>query len=129
VERSRSFESIAVMKPLQVTLTGAGEPERLNGQYVSADYFRVLGVRPALGRDFQQSDDGPWRPQGPIVAIISDGVWHRRFGGDPGDRRAADCDSGHPRNDHRRPSGRIRECFESDGRNLVDPAVRHLASA
>ena len=83
VERSRSFESIAVMKPLQVTLTGAGEPERLNGQYVSADYFRVLGVRPALGRDFQQSDDGPWRPQGPIVAIISDGVWHRRFSGDP----------------------------------------------
>ena len=83
VERSRSFESIAVMKPLQITLTGTGEPERVNGQYVSADYFRVLGVRPALGRDFQQADDGPWRPQGPIVAIISDALWHRRFGGDP----------------------------------------------
>jgi putative ABC transport system permease protein len=80
IDRSRSFESLAVIRPLQVTLTGAAEPERLDGQYVTANYFRVLGVPPALGRDFQESDD---RSNGPIVCIISDGLWRRRFGGDP----------------------------------------------
>ena len=78
-ERSRSFESIAVMRPLQATLTGVAEPERLDGQYVSADYFRTLGVRPALGRDFQESDD---QPNAPFVVLISHALWHRRFGGD-----------------------------------------------
>ena len=77
-ERSRSFESIAVMRPLQATLTGVAEPERLDGQYVSADYFRTLGVRPALGRDFQESDD---QPNAPFVVLISHALWHRRFGG------------------------------------------------
>jgi putative ABC transport system permease protein len=80
IARSRSFESLAVMRPGQVTVTGPAEPERVDGQYVTANYFRVLGVPPALGRDFQESDD---RPTGPIVCIISDGLWRRRFGGDP----------------------------------------------
>jgi putative ABC transport system permease protein len=79
VERSRSFESLAVMSPLQATLTGVAEPERLDGQYVSADYFRMLGVRPALGRDFQLSDD---QPNGGSVVLISDALWRRRFGAD-----------------------------------------------
>ena len=57
VERSRTFDALAVMRPWQPTLTGAAEPERLDGQRVSANYFRVLGVRPALGRDFRPSDD------------------------------------------------------------------------
>jgi putative ABC transport system permease protein len=80
IERSRSFESLAVMRPGQVTLTGPAEPERVDGQYVTANYFRVLGVPPALGRDFQESDD---RSNSPIVCIISDGLWRRRFSGDP----------------------------------------------
>jgi hypothetical protein len=79
VERSHSFDAIAVMKPWQPTMTGASEPERLDGQRVSASYFRVLGVPPALGRDFEPSDD---QINGPKVAIISDGLWRRRFGGD-----------------------------------------------
>lgn len=79
VERSRSLDAIAVMKPWQPTVTGASEPERLDGQRVSASYFRVLGVPPALGRDFDPSDD---QINGPKVAIISDGLWKRRFGGD-----------------------------------------------
>jgi putative ABC transport system permease protein len=78
--RSRSFEALAVVKPWQPTVTGAGEPERLDGQRVSAGYFRALGVPPALGRDFEPSDD---RVRGPKVAILSDGMWRRRFGGDP----------------------------------------------
>jgi putative ABC transport system permease protein len=71
---------MAAMRPLQVTLVGEGEPERIDGQYVSASYFRVLGVSPALGRDFAEADD---RPRAPFVAIISDALWRRRFGGDP----------------------------------------------
>ena len=78
-ERSRSFDAIAVMKPWQPTMTGRAEPERLDGQRVSASYFRALGVSPVLGRDFQASDD---RLNGPNVVILSDALWRRRFGGD-----------------------------------------------
>jgi len=78
-ERSRSFEALAVMKASQPTLSGADQPERIDGQQVSAAYFRVLGVPPALGRDFQPSDDVF---SGPKVVILSHGLWRRRFGGD-----------------------------------------------
>jgi putative ABC transport system permease protein len=53
----------------------------LTGQRVSAGYFRALGVRPTLGRDFDASDD---RPNGPRVVVLSDGLWRRRFAGDSG---------------------------------------------
>jgi putative ABC transport system permease protein len=79
VERSRSFDAVAVMRPWQPTITGPAGPERPDGQRVSASYFQVLGVPPALGRDFDSSDD---RLNGPRVAILSDGLWQRRFGGD-----------------------------------------------
>ena len=79
VERSRSFDALAVTRPWQPTMTGAAEPERLDGQRVSAGYFQVLGVAPALGRDFASSDD---QTSGPQVAIISDGLWQRRLGRD-----------------------------------------------
>ncbi len=79
--RNRSFESMTVMRPMQPTLTGVTEPERLDGQFVSADFFRVLGVRPALGRDFEASDD---QPQSPFVVMLSDRLWRRRFGADVG---------------------------------------------
>src|SRR4030095_6831849 len=48
---------------------------------VSASYFGVLGVSPALGRDFQRSED---QLNGASVVILSDSVWRRRFGADPG---------------------------------------------
>ena len=78
VERCRSFESLAVMRSWQPTIIGGAQPERLEGQCVSASYFGLLGVSPALGRDFLQSDD---QLNGPNVAILSDGLWRRRFGG------------------------------------------------
>jgi putative ABC transport system permease protein len=78
-QRSRSFDDLAVMKPWQPAITGADQPERLEGQRVSAGYFRALGLSPRLGRDFQVSDD---QLNGPNVVIISDGLWRRRFGGD-----------------------------------------------
>jgi len=80
-QRSRSFESLTVMKSWQPTITGESEPERLEGQRVSASYFQVLRVSPALGRGFDAFDD---RPNGSKVAILSDTLWRRRFGADPG---------------------------------------------
>ena len=77
--RSRSFDAIAVTKLWQPTLVGTKEPERFDGQFVSASYFHVLGVPPFLGRDFEASDD---RLNGPHVVILSDALWRRRFGGD-----------------------------------------------
>jgi putative ABC transport system permease protein len=78
-ERSRSFESIAVANSWQPTLTGADQPERVDGQRVSASYFQSLGILPVLGRDFQKADD---TLNGPRVAIISNALWQRRFSGD-----------------------------------------------
>jgi putative ABC transport system permease protein len=78
-ERSRSFESSAVMRPWQPAFTAQTQPERLEGQRVSEGYFRTLGVSPVLGRDFQESDD---QLNGPAVVMISDSLWRRRFGSD-----------------------------------------------
>jgi predicted permease len=77
--RNLSFEELAAMERWRPTLTGATEPERLEGQSVTAGYFRVLGVTPALGRDFAASDE---QFKGPRVAILSDNFWRRRFNGD-----------------------------------------------
>ena len=79
-ERSRSLDRAAVFGSWSPSFTGRGEAERVDGQRVSADYFDVLGVRPAVGRDFEPTDD---RPGGLKVVILSDALWHRRFGGDP----------------------------------------------
>jgi putative ABC transport system permease protein len=78
-ERNRSFEAIAVLEAWQPTMTGLAQPERWDGQSVSAEYFRVLGMSPVMGRDFQSSDN---QFKGPKVAILSDRLWRRRFGGD-----------------------------------------------
>ncbi len=79
LERNRSFEAVAVMEPWQPTMTGQAEPERFDGQRVSASFFRVLGVEPVTGRDLQASDEAFL---GPKVALLSYGLWHRRFAGD-----------------------------------------------
>jgi putative ABC transport system permease protein len=77
--RTRAFAAMAVFKPWQPTMTGPGEPERIDGQQVSADYFRVLGIPPSLGRGFDAVDD---RLHGADVAIVSDALWRRRFASD-----------------------------------------------
>ena len=79
-ERSRSFEATAATKVWRPAMVGLGEPEFFWGQRVSADYFRVLGVVPALGRDFQPAED---QIHGPNVLILSNRLWRRRFGADP----------------------------------------------
>jgi hypothetical protein len=54
--------------------------DRLSGLYMSANGFRVLGNKPVLGRDFRADDD---KPGAPPVAILANGVWQSRYGGDP----------------------------------------------
>jgi len=78
--RSRSLDALAVARPWQATIVGSGAPEQLEGQRVSAAYFRVLGVTPFAGRGFEDVDD---RVNGPNVVVISDGLWRRRFAADP----------------------------------------------
>lgn len=77
---SHSFDASAVYKWWQAVITGDGPPERLSGARVSRDYFKVLGVEPALGRAFLPEDDVN---NGPRVTILSDGLWRSHFGGDP----------------------------------------------
>jgi putative ABC transport system permease protein len=75
-ERSHSFRATAIFEPWQPTLTGRDEPQRLEGQSVSAGFFQVLGVMPSLGRDFNPSDEGP---QAARVVILSDRLWRQLF--------------------------------------------------
>lgn len=76
---NQSFEAMAVMKPWQPTMIGNLHPERLDGQRVSSDYFRALGILPAIGRDFNLQDD---RFRGPNVVVLSDRLWLRLFSRD-----------------------------------------------
>src|SRR5258706_9639196 len=80
-EQNRVFSGIAAMQFRSLNLTGINEPERLAGRAVSAEFFDVLGVKPALGRSFSSAEDGSGATP---VCIISDGLWQRRFGSDSG---------------------------------------------
>ena len=61
-------------------LTDEGEPEKVEAQAVTANFFPLLGVKPDLGRVFNGEENQPGRNN---VAVISYGLWQRRFGGDP----------------------------------------------
>ena len=63
----------------ELNLFAKGEAERIKGRSVSAEFFSVLGVRAMLGRTFRAGEDAPGAPQ---VAVISEGLWRRRFGAD-----------------------------------------------
>lgn len=78
--RQQVFASIAAIESTRLNLTGSGEPQQLAGGHISASFFSVLGIVPALGRDFVAAEEGPGRNQ---VVMLSDGLWRRRFGGDP----------------------------------------------
>ena len=78
-ERTRIFETFAVMTRWNANLTGNGEPEKLNGAVATAEFFRVFGVAPAVGRTFASKEDQAGREH---VVVLSHGLWTRRFGGD-----------------------------------------------
>ena len=80
--RQQVFESMAAMAGTSFTLAEPGaEPEALVGLRVSAGFFDVLRTAPALGRTFTEDDEQQGRER---LAIISDGLWRRNFGADPG---------------------------------------------
>jgi putative ABC transport system permease protein len=77
--QSGSFERLAAFRHRNFTLTGGGEPARLNGAVASAELFTLLGVSPSLGRSFRAEEDNA----GASVVILSHGLWRRRFNSDP----------------------------------------------
>jgi len=74
------FDGMAALRNRSYSLTGAGEPERLQGRQVTHDFFAVLNVPPLLGRTFTEEED---RPGASSVAVISAGLWQTRFGAAP----------------------------------------------
>src|SRR5262249_10778893 len=71
---------IGVSQPVDVSLSGDGSPEQVPARRFTWNVWNVLGVQPALGRVFTEGED----VNGAKVAVISDGLWQRRFGGSPG---------------------------------------------
>ena len=78
-EQSQSFESIGAIGFVSLNLTGNGDPEQFAGVTITPSVLPLLGIRPVMGRAFQEGDD---KPGAPAVAIISEGLFKRRFGGD-----------------------------------------------
>ncbi|HYK19989.1 MAG TPA: ABC transporter permease, partial [Pyrinomonadaceae bacterium] len=78
-ERNHVFEAMSTFRGFSANLTGSGAAENLEARIVSADYFRVMGATPMLGRDFTAEDD---KPGAPAVTIISYRFWQQHFGGD-----------------------------------------------
>jgi hypothetical protein len=74
------FERIALYRRQNIDLTGDGEPERINGLTVSEGYFTLMKVQPLLGRTFRPEDH---KSDAALVAVISQGLWQRRFGANP----------------------------------------------
>jgi putative ABC transport system permease protein len=82
-DQNQSFEAITATQEIgsNTFLSGDAQTEYLRGMIVSADFFRVMGVPPARGREFTKEEDSP---AGPRVVILGDGLWRRRFGSDVG---------------------------------------------
>lgn len=78
-QRNAVFTDLAATQPGQATLSGDGEPEQLPARKTTWNLCRVLGVQPMLGRAFTEDED----TKGARVAMISYGLWQRRFGGLP----------------------------------------------
>jgi len=81
-QTSRVFEGVAAHFPfIPASIGGSGQPERVWGQTVSGNYFRLLGVNPVLGRSILPEDD---QAEGSAaVVVLSHALWQRRFGSDP----------------------------------------------
>src|ERR1700720_571679 len=77
---AKSFQSLAGYGGDGFTLEVGGEPKLTLATQVTPNFFSTLGVKPALGRDFLQSED---QPDGPHVVLLSDAFWRTEFGADP----------------------------------------------
>jgi predicted permease len=77
--QNHSFSALAAYRDNTFTLTGAGEPRHLDGQITSADFFKVLGVEPVLGRGIALPDE----KVGTHVVVLSHELWRTAFNSDP----------------------------------------------
>src|ERR1051326_1512173 len=80
-DQSHSFEAVGAVRNNVMTMTGGAEAERLPSQNVTANLFDLLGIKPELGRTFSDAEDNP---EAPPVAVISHGLWERRFSSSTG---------------------------------------------
>jgi predicted permease len=75
---NRTFSAMAASRGFSYSLTGLGDPEQVRAMLITSDFFLVLGVRPAVGRSFIPGEDEIGAAP---IAMISDGLWKRKFGG------------------------------------------------
>lgn len=80
VKNNHSFSKLGAFRSQDYNMTGQGEPERLHGHMISADFFPTLGLNPKLGRNISPEED---RAGGAPVVLIGDGLWKRKFGLSP----------------------------------------------
>jgi putative ABC transport system permease protein len=78
--QNRSFVQIGAFEKTSYNLTGGELPEQIRAAQVTANFFSVMGVQPQLGRTFLPDED---RAGAPGLALLSDGLWRRRFAADP----------------------------------------------
>ena len=78
-ERARSFDGLAAFRTVEFELSGVDQSERIPAARISAELLDVLRISPALGRTFTEAEDSGRQ----LVAILSDGLWRRKFGADP----------------------------------------------
>ena len=79
-DQNRVFEALFAVRGQDYVLTGEGEAARLAGRQVTAGFFETLGITPVIGRAFTAEEDQPGAER---VVLLSQGLWLRRFGGDP----------------------------------------------
>ena len=79
--RTRSFQSMGAAEAWSANLTSGNDPEKLSAIRMTPEIFPMLGIGPALGRFFDDSEGQAGKDH---VVVISDGLWRRRFGADPG---------------------------------------------
>ena len=78
---SGNFDQISAYQPFSAAITGLGNPEEIAGVRAGANLFTTLSVAPAMGRVFFPDEEQPGKDR---VVILSDGLWRRKFGMDPG---------------------------------------------
>jgi predicted permease len=76
-KNNHTFSGMAAYRALVFNLTGSGDAEQLFGQFITADFFRILGTQPVIGRTLLAGED---RVGGPPLVMISAGLWRRKFG-------------------------------------------------
>jgi predicted permease len=77
---NHTFSSLALARTYAFSLTGVGEAEQVSGEFISSDFFSVLGVKPVMGRTFAEDEE---RVGAGPVALISVGLWQRKFSSAP----------------------------------------------